>query len=292
MQFYIAKCALSLYNIHEERKGRKPAVPIQTKWQCTQGAVHADRISYECPREQNFSVHTHTRFELLYVVSGDVSYELNGDIRALSPGDLILIAPGVAHCLHIRRSVPYERIDLIVAAEPIEALLPGGSGIVHFGAAEAHFCLFARMETYRKCFSDVPFSHLLEALAREILLCAAHVHNALTLPTTDPLTRALSYIDTHLSAIEGVEQICRHLYITKSHLHHLFRTRLRTSPKQYILTRRLALARRLMHDGVRAGEAAHLCGFGDYTSFFRAYKKSFGCAPTQRPQQDAGENAT
>lgn len=34
--------------------------------------------------------------------------------------------------------------------------------------------------------------------------------------------------------------------------------------------------------GTPAAEAASRAGFGDYSSFFRAYRKMFGCAPTDK----------
>ena len=47
----------------------------------------------------------------------------------------------------------------------------------------------------------------------------------------------------------------------------------------YIIRKRIAYAQQLLLNGVSAAQAGTAAGFGDYTSFNRAYKKHFGCSP-------------
>lgn len=44
---------------------------------------------------------------------------------------------------------------------------------------------------------------------------------------------------------------------------------------RYILYKRMAIVRKELAMGVPAAEAASKAGFGDYSSFFRAYKKKY-----------------
>ena len=62
---------------------------------------------------------------------------------------------------------------------------------------------------------------------------------------------------------------------------------------RYILYKRMAVVRKELAMGAPAAEAASRAGFGDYSSFFRAYKKMFGCAPSDKngpgmPEMDKG----
>jgi AraC-like DNA-binding protein len=41
------------------------------------------------------------------------------------------------------------------------------------------------------------------------------------------------------------------------------------------------MARELIREGVGTTEAAERCGFGDYSSFYRQYKKRMGVSPSQ-----------
>ena len=47
----------------------------------------------------------------------------------------------------------------------------------------------------------------------------------------------------------------------------------------YAARKRIALARRLISDGESAQRAALRAGYGDYSNFYRPYKKLLGVAP-------------
>ena len=47
----------------------------------------------------------------------------------------------------------------------------------------------------------------------------------------------------------------------------------------YVVTKRLMLARDRISAGVPVGEACYACGFRDYSAFARAYKKLFSASP-------------
>jgi hypothetical protein len=70
------------------------------------------------------------------------------------------------------------------------------------------------------------------------------------------------------------------------HLHHLFMEQMSTTPKRYIMEKRLQFAKRELLRGIKATEVAAKCGFTDYSAFFRAYKKQFGHSPAQTGQSD------
>ncbi|MBP3913408.1 MAG: AraC family transcriptional regulator [Lachnospiraceae bacterium] len=53
-----------------------------------------------------------------------------------------------------------------------------------------------------------------------------------------------------------------------------------TSVWKYISIKRLLAAHARILRGDSVSEAAYACGFGDYSSFFRMYKKHFGRAPS------------
>ena len=49
----------------------------------------------------------------------------------------------------------------------------------------------------------------------------------------------------------------------------------------YIIYKRISCAQTLLEAGMSATEAALTVGFGDYSSFYRAYKKITGHSPKQ-----------
>lgn len=93
--------------------------------------------------------------------------------------------------------------------------------------------------------------------------------------------RAAEYIDENLLSLTGVDEVCSKLFVTKSHLYHLFNEYLNISPKKYIMHKKLTFAKREIYLGKKATEVCVKCGFSDYSAFYRAYKKHFGCSPTE-----------
>ena len=103
----------------------------------------------------------------------------------------------------------------------------------------------------------------------------------------------IRYINQNLSAPLTLEGLARTFYMSKNHLTAVFKRATGTTVARYILYKRMAIVRKELAMGVPAAEAASRAGFGDYSSFFRAYKKMFGCAPSDKnapgmPEMDKG----
>ena len=93
------------------------------------------------------------------------------------------------------------------------------------------------------------------------------------------IVEQIDYIEKNLLTLNDIEEIAKELYITKSHLHHLFIKHLKMPPKKYITIKRLTIAKRELYSGAKATDVCAKCGFADYSAFYRAYKKQFGHSP-------------
>ena len=61
---------------------------------------------------------------------------------------------------------------------------------------------------------------------------------------------------------------------SKSSFCHLFEARMNITPKQYILQKKLALASKLIDEGVPRTAAAMRVGYDNYSNFYRLYHKA------------------
>ena len=50
---------------------------------------------------------------------------------------------------------------------------------------------------------------------------------------------------------------------------------------KYILQKKLIRAHKLISEGTNAVDAALLCGFNEYSGFYKVYKKHFGFSPSK-----------
>lgn len=125
-------------------------------------------------------------------------------------------------------------------------------------------------------------TNLLQEICINVLLETKKAKETLYSQTNPIVAQAIAHIERHLLTLTGIEEICRELFITKSHLHHLFIKHLGITPKKYILSKRLAMAQRQISFGAKSTDVYLKCGFGDYSAFYRAYKSQFGYAPSEK----------
>ena len=85
--------------------------------------------------------------------------------------------------------------------------------------------------------------------------------------------RAITYIDTHYAEKLTIDSIAQQLYVSTSSLAHKFSCELGISIYRYISKKRLLEVHKLVEQGDSPTSAATKCGFGDYSCYYRIYKK-------------------
>ena len=87
------------------------------------------------------------------------------------------------------------------------------------------------------------------------------------------LQKAFEYIELHLHEKILLDDIAKYTSRSKSSFCHLFESKMNISPKQYILQKKLALASKLIDEGVPHTVAAMQVGYENYSNFYRLYRK-------------------
>lgn len=99
----------------------------------------------------------------------------------------------------------------------------------------------------------------------------------------------LEYVNAHFTQDISVDEIVKLFHLNPSQLSHAFVKYTGRSLYDYVLFRRILLAKELLHSDLSLNTIAFQCGFNDYSSFLRqfrkrerrsphAYRKEF-CAP-------------
>ena len=235
--------------------------------------------------KSQFTPHTHDKCEIICLVRGDMKYSAEGRIFKLRPGDIIITRPGLIHSLIPETDSIYERHQAILDEKMLPKSLwekvTSGSGVfrgAENGLAEAWF---SKIETYYKGFEGDELNQLMFNLFQEIVYIASLLSDSSGIPNINPLVEsATAYIKNNISTIKNIEEISSALYITKSHLHHVFQREMQITPGKYLISKRLLLAQKLIRGGGKPTEIFSDCGFEDYTTFFRNYKSFFGYPPS------------
>ena len=94
------------------------------------------------------------------------------------------------------------------------------------------------------------------------------------------VSRCLLYIDNNYRKEISAEKMARCLTVSVSALFHEFKKELGVSPHKYITEKRLVYAHSLIAAGEKPTKIYTECGYSDYSVFYKAYLKMFGCPPS------------
>ena len=257
-------------------------------------AVEGRRFTYshrivEGETPESFPSHIHDTCELLMLLQGNVNYTIEGRSYKLNRGDLVFTRPSVFHRIIPERNTTYERYNVIfdekMLPEKIRQRIPN-IDIFPYADNPRIMDLFEKIDEYGKNFEEEELKRLVSHLIEEIFYNMALFDSIVSKRSNiNPIVNsALLYIRDNLCSVKNITEICDSLYITKSHLHHLFISSIGVTPKQYIISKRLLLAKKKINTGMKPTEASSSVGFDDYATFFRNYKKHFGYAPSAEAQ--------
>lgn len=253
-------------------------------------------VNYE-PDDSYCTMHIHSRCELFYFVSGRVEYIVEGSRYPLEQGSLVIMRPSEAHRSKILSGRQYERYTVnfpLSAADVIDPervlMIPflkrplgignlylpsefdGNSIEYHFkqicgctdkytADLEIQLCLFSILDSVRKAY-----------LKRDTPEYA---------PVTTLSGRILAYINEHIFDEFSITTLAKHFFISQSQFNRIVKSSTGTSPWEYITLKRLTAAKEKIYSGVPVTKACSECSFRDYSAFYRAYVKYFGCSPIQ-----------
>lgn len=100
------------------------------------------------------------------------------------------------------------------------------------------------------------------------------------------LTEAVSLMEANVEEPLSIDEIARHVGVSRRQLERLFRKYLSTVPMRHYLQLRLARARELLlQTGMSVGQVALACGFASTQHFSSCFRDSFGVSPRTERQR-------
>ena len=236
----------------------------------------------------------HTHVELFFLLRGNVEYISESARTPLAPYTVVLIPAGVYHQFSVLgNKAEYERMVLEIPAEHRLSLhfsaVTEQQKMFHAPVGSPLFQAWMRLKEY----SDERFSedraYLTESVCTELLSLLRHESNILTAhsePIHSLSAQAMKYIHANLNTQLSLSQIANACYAATSTLSHAFRESYGISVTQYIRQKKMALAKNYLRAKKTPGEVALLCGYSEYSTFFRAYVKEYGYSPAEEDSTD------
>lgn len=252
------------------------------------------------------ALHYHDFYEFLYLVSGDVTYSVANRVYRVMPGDLLFIAPRELHSVSIRSEMaPYERYVLWLTptfveslSSPASSLLslftvdPGHTRLLRLPSSERRSlrdCMEAILQERKLDADSFGYDLMAPALITQLLVCFGRIacEQGIDPEFEHPNTAAIlatniaDYLNLHYAEPLRLDQLAEQFLVSKYHLSHTFSKQLGISVCHYVQKKRLQIARQLLAQGTKPGDACIQCGFSSYASFFRSFKAEYSIGPRE-----------
>lgn len=251
-------------------------------------------------------------YELLFFRKGDMIYTIGETQHELVSGDILMIPPDVPLSVEFYGEQPYKRIQLRLSRKFMEEMDPDqelrrifylsdSSGKPDYLLRENTSRIVSMVETlFHEVMSDKVFMHRMAMMqiTRVVIMIyrdklGAYSAGGVAASGQQALVmRAAKYINDHITQDLSLDALAEQLFISKYHLSRLFRQYMKISIHQYITQHRLIMARRMINEGKPLQEVGLQCGFANYSTFYRAFEKYFGCSPRDFAKWESFSGAT
>lgn len=244
--------------------------------------------------------HYHDFNKIVIFIRGDVTYCIEGKSYELKPYDIVLVNSGEIHRPIVNNTETYERIIIYISTNFINNYKTDRYNLNYcFEQAKQEKSNVLRVnmteksklyQVLRELEHSINAKEYASELYDNLLFLEFMIHlNRMALAdnisyisdnySNDKIRQIIDYIHAHLKEDMNIDTIANALYINKHYLMHLFKSETGYTVGNYITNKRLILAKEMIQNGIPVTQACYECGYRNYSSFFRAYKKHYNDAP-------------
>lgn len=248
----------------------------------------------------DITYHNHDFYEVLYFISGNLNYMIEGTTYKLRPGDILLTHNKEMHKPIIDFSKPYERYILWINPRFIRELSDNSVDLSScFELASQNNSHLLRPSSTMHLFISNLFKSLVDTDSDDSfgnsLLQKSYITTLLIYLNRissenlyeieyesdyDPIINAIiQYINDNLHESISLDDIANEFYLSKYHLCRIFKKNVGLTIYQYIMKKRLIIAKSLLISGSSVRSAYINSGFSDYSNFLKSFKNEFGVSP-------------
>ena len=253
-------------------------------------------------KDIKFEYHHHDFSKIVILIDGDLTYYIEGKAYILKPWDILFVNKNEIHKPVVNPNKYYERIVIWLNPDFMAKYAQGNNDLLKcFEVAIKNNYNLLRLnmksiEVIKNLIQDIQNCNNSNEFGSEILKESLFVQlmvlmNRLFLNSDKnrdiediqydkTIEGVLNYIHSNLENDLSIDTIASKFFISKYYLMRKFKNQIGSSIHNYVVQKRLILARSLISDGLSMSSVCSRCGFNDYSSFVRAFKKVYGVSPS------------
>lgn len=252
------------------------------------------------PRPSDFELHRHTRCEIYYMISGFGEFYIEGSPYTVHPQDIVIMNYNELHVMKINVEYPYERIIMHLSQNLVKPYLDRGvdffKAINDRELGKGNLIPSAKAQKYKlqehilhmlSLYKNGDAEGDILAQCSVLQLLSAFNHTLEEQQEQEnsqqksKINSILEYINKNLDADLGLDKLAGQFFINKYHLCHVFKESTGFTLSQYITLKRIIQADNMIAAGSSVTDACFSCGFHDYSSFYKAYRKIMKKSPKE-----------
>ena len=247
--------------------------------------------------------HFHDFHKILLLMKGNVSYCVEGRTYDLQADDIVFVPAGEVHRPVLHDTAIYERIIIYISKDYLNTYRTDNYDLAQC-LIEAHqkqshvlrvpaFGTTKLGQIVRELEQSLDSNEYANELYHNLLflefmiqLNRVAIHDGIEYLSNSSSNKkmidVIDYLNEHLTDDLSIDFLAETFYLSRYHLMHAFKEETGYTIGNYLSTKRLLLARDRIRQGEPITNVCYECGFRNYSTFSRAYKKNFGCSSREQ----------
>jgi AraC-like DNA-binding protein len=256
---------------------------------------------YRQPYFKSIDFHNHDFYEIYFFLDGSVTYYIEENVYELIPGDILIIPPGKMHRPVISNTDSiYERIVLWINIGFINSLgnndcslittlneMAEKNHLIHFEKDDFNTIInYLNMLILNNSIKDYGHNLLLESYASILLVMInkQFLHSNIKYNSQidkEIIPTIITYINENIDKKLDLDMLSCEFFVSKYHLIRKFKKYTHSTVYDYIISKRIIYAKKLMREGINATDACRISGFTDYSNFYKSFLSKAYITPKQ-----------
>jgi AraC-like DNA-binding protein len=263
---------------------------------------HSFRINRLYQEQNTDIIHSHTNYELNYVVDGSGRRFVGGNISLFAPGDLVLMGPDLPHCweatsavdrytsitIHFKEDLFDSKLFQIPEFLSLQTMLERSRLGIHFKdvdirKVEDSLEELRQLHGYESMIQILKILGYLTTVTEAQTISVADFNRDQDQLELERLNKIYDYVFRHFREVIRLSEVAREANLSESAFCIYFKKRTKKTFFTFLKEIRIGYACKLLSDSGE-GNIARICfesGFNNVANFNRQFREVTGMSPRE-----------